>query len=79
MALLGDRLMPEAMALAARLASGPAALGLTRQLISSGLDADWAAQLDAERAGQHAVSRTADFLEGLQAFFQKRPPTFTGR
>ena len=72
-------LAAEARALATRLAQGPKSLGLTRRLFWSGIEADWAEQLEAERDGQQAASRTEDFLEGIQGFFQKRPPQFRGR
>jgi enoyl-CoA hydratase/carnithine racemase len=35
--------------------------------------------MDAENAGQHALSATADYREGFAAFGQKRPPRFDGR
>ncbi|HEX8570953.1 MAG TPA: enoyl-CoA hydratase/isomerase [Caulobacteraceae bacterium] len=72
-------LMDEALGLARRLAEGPNSLGITRRLIWSSLDAGWEEQLDAERAGQQAASRTQDFLEGIASFLKKRPPAFTGR
>jgi len=34
--------------------------------------------LDAEAAGQTALSHTADYREGFAAFHQKRPPVFRG-
>ena len=72
-------LMTAARDLARRLADGPASLGLTRRLVWAGMTADWEAQLGAEREGQREAGKTADFVEGVQAFFQKRPATFTGR
>ena len=74
-----DQLMPDALALAMRLAAGPASLGIIRRLVWSGLEQEWEQQLDAERQGQQDASRTADFLEGIKGFLQKRPPTFEGR
>ena len=74
-----DRLMEEALSLAGRLAEGPRSLSLIRQLVWSGLEADFEGQLEAERAGQQAASRTEDFLEGIAGFLQKRPPAFRGR
>lgn len=74
-----ERLMEEALALARRLAEGPSSLGIARRLVWSGLDSAWHEQLEAERAGQQAASRTEDFLEGIASFLQKRTPEFKGR
>lgn len=65
--------------LARSLAEGPASLGLTRRLIWDSLDHSWSRQLDAERDAQRQAGRTADFVEGVGAFLQKRPARFTGR
>ena len=74
-----ERLIDEAMAIARQLATGPASLGLTRRLLWNSMEADWSEQLDAERCRQQDASETADFYEGVQAFFQKRPAAFIGR
>jgi 2-(1,2-epoxy-1,2-dihydrophenyl)acetyl-CoA isomerase len=72
-------LMATALAIAGELARGPASLGLTRQAIWASLDSDWAAQLDHERRGQAIAGKTADFVEGVAAFLEKRPAAFKGR
>jgi 2-(1,2-epoxy-1,2-dihydrophenyl)acetyl-CoA isomerase len=65
--------------LAARLASGPTlAYVRARKLIRSSLGADPFTQMDAEAAGILAAGATSDFYEGISAFIEKRPPTFTG-
>jgi len=74
-----EALMETALGLAAELASGPASLGLTRQLIWAGLDRDWAEQLRSEAKAQSAAGRTEDFGEGVAAFLQKRRAEFKGR
>jgi 2-(1,2-epoxy-1,2-dihydrophenyl)acetyl-CoA isomerase len=72
-------LMTTAMALAQALATGPASLGLSRQLMWASLDSDWAAQLHRERLAQKAAGKTEDFGEGVGAFLAKRPAVFKGR
>ena len=73
----GD-LMAAARDLASRLADGPASLGLTRRLVWEGQTREWEAQLQAEREAQRQAGGTEDFVEGVQAFFQKRPAVFKG-
>jgi 2-(1,2-epoxy-1,2-dihydrophenyl)acetyl-CoA isomerase len=72
-------LMETAMTLAKTLASGPASLGLSRQILWASLDSDWAAQLHRERLAQKSAGKTADFAEGVGAFLAKRPAAFTGK
>ena len=72
-------LMPTAMAFARKLADGPASLGATRRLVWAGETAAWDAQLAAEREAQRGAGGSSDFVEGVQAFFQKREARFTGR
>jgi 2-(1,2-epoxy-1,2-dihydrophenyl)acetyl-CoA isomerase len=74
-----ERLMPEAQALTARLASGPTvALGLIKQALDESADNDLADQLDLERDLQIEAAETQDHAEGVRAFLEKRPPAFTG-
>lgn len=73
-------LMAEAQALAARLARGPTkAYALIRQGIRQCLDKPLTEALMVERRNQLAAGRTADFIEGVSAFLQKRPADFKGR
>jgi enoyl-CoA hydratase/carnithine racemase len=83
---LVNRVVPSAEAeaytreLAQRLAAGPP---LAYARIKRAV---WAAQsstldeaLTVERRGQLELLRSQDFLEGVAAFLQKRPPNFTGK
>lgn len=74
-----EALMPAAEEVARRLASGPKSLGLMRRLIWESLDAALPDQLEAERRAQTEAGLTSDFLEGVRAFREKRPPRFTGQ
>jgi len=75
-----DRLMPEAHALAARLATqATLALALTKQALNAAEAGELDAQLDLERNLQAEAAATPDHAEGLQAFLAKRPARFTGR
>lgn len=78
--VVADTELPAASTdLARRLAEGPAALGATRRMIWKSLDHHWSRQLEEERDTQRDMGRTADFVEGVSAFLQKRPAAFTGR
>jgi 2-(1,2-epoxy-1,2-dihydrophenyl)acetyl-CoA isomerase len=55
------------------------ALGIIRKLIWESLDADWDAQLTAERKAQRKAGKSADFIEGVSAFLQKRVAQFKGQ
>lgn len=75
-----DTLEAEAEALAQRLARGPTlAYGHMRRLMRTSFERSFADQLDAERDAFLASAATADFGEGLAAFFERRPARFQGR
>jgi 2-(1,2-epoxy-1,2-dihydrophenyl)acetyl-CoA isomerase len=67
-------------ALGERIAAGPpAVLRMAKHLVNRASTSDLASALDGE-AGAQAIAITGeDHQEGLSAFFEKRPPRFTGR
>jgi 2-(1,2-epoxy-1,2-dihydrophenyl)acetyl-CoA isomerase len=72
-----DALMPQAEALAARLANGPAeALAAIKRLFAEAPRKTLAQQLHLEARLQGEAGRSAAFAEGLAAFRQKRPARF---
>lgn len=72
-----EALEVEARALATRLAAGPfAAQASLKRLIWRAGAASLDDQMAAEAAGFTALSATADFREGLAAFFERREPRF---
>jgi enoyl-CoA hydratase len=75
-----DELLPTAVALATRIAERPP---LAVQRIKAGLrealDPDWTALGEWVSRSLAELFRTDDHREGVRAFLEKRPPTFTGR
>jgi len=74
-----EELMSRAMAMADKLAQAPtAALAEIKKLLDASAANDLRSQLDLERKTQIESGKTQDFVEGVSAFLEKRPPRFVG-
>ena len=73
----GETLMDEAYKWATRLKDGPLyALGVTKELIEYEGNVDLEAALEMEAMAQARCMETPDFVEGYNAFVEKRPQQF---
>lgn len=75
-----DRLLPEALALAAEIAGrAPFGVRLAKQALRRGAGCDLATTLRTEMQAQFLASSTEDHREGTTAFAEKRAPAFRDR
>jgi 2-(1,2-epoxy-1,2-dihydrophenyl)acetyl-CoA isomerase len=73
-------LLDTATAMAKHLATMPTrGLALTKRLLNESLSNDLQSQLALEEEMQRQAGRTADYVEGVRAFLDKRKPTYAGR
>ncbi len=74
-----ELLEAESMKIASQLAEMPTkGLGLTKRALNASLGNKLDEQLNVESDLQREAGHTADFMEGVAAFNEKRKPTFTG-
>jgi 2-(1,2-epoxy-1,2-dihydrophenyl)acetyl-CoA isomerase len=74
-----DNLASAAGELLEKLANGPTrSYAGAKKLLNRRMYADLAGQLDAEAEAQKEQGSSKDFIEGVLAFVEKRPPNFTG-
>lgn len=72
-----DALLDETLALARRLADGPThAIGVTKRALNKSLGVTLADQLDYEAYLQDVAGQSAEYVEGVTAFREKRKPNF---
>lgn len=75
-----DELKIEASKLAAKLAAAPTgSIGRIKRMLNASFSNDFSSQLKLEHQCQIESGKSDDFKEGVAAFFEKRPPNFSGR
>ena len=72
--------MDEAKKLAERICvQPPQALRMTKSLMREGMTASFDNIMEMSAGLQAIMQNTEDHLEAVNAFFEKRPPKFTGK
>lgn len=75
-----EMLMSAAQDIATKLAQGPTkAIGLTKRALNKSISADLETVLEYESYLQEIAGATADHIEAVRAFFEKRKPVFKGK
>ncbi len=74
-----DDLLTEANQFAQMLAQGPTqSFGVAKRLLYQSMTESLETQMEHETQGIAEMAKTDDAREGIQAFFEKRPPNFKG-
>ncbi|MDT4936578.1 MAG: hypothetical protein QOG80_249 [Pseudonocardiales bacterium] len=75
-----DQLLDAAVALAEQIcANSPGGVQLSKRALHANMEiGSYAAALELENRGQALLTRTSDMTEALEAFKQRRAPSFTG-
>jgi 2-(1,2-epoxy-1,2-dihydrophenyl)acetyl-CoA isomerase len=74
-----DQLETETRSIAEKLARGPKGIGLAKRAINKALYCNVDTALEYEAYMQEIAGSTEDYMEGLKAFGEKRPPQFQGK
>ncbi len=75
-----EHLLPEAMAMATRIARGPSiAIELAKKLVTDQYRTGFTRQMQSEAWAQNVMGTVQDRKEGMLAFIEKRQPQWRGR